>query len=260
MDNVRAGLQRPAAGLAGPQQTGVSPQNGQSPVQDARAADFGRAARAMRMVAHPDIPALMKNGLWNGVVAPSMGEAMGGGGLPTFDSWPEELNDYAKKADRIMNGAKLQPEEQAAALKALMAEAELDYRLAPGIETFKKDQEFQHNVETMQVMEMMGAGEGSELSDGDVATFMGIRSRNPKAFVDAAEMLDNDRLRRNSEAISPEFPEEGDIGELQDEGIFSDILNPGDDIDPGIYAEPNNEIDTEGLEELFSEIPLDGGA
>ena len=228
MDNVRAGLQRPAAGLAGPQQTGVSPQNGQSPVQDARAADFGRAARAMRMVAHPDIPALMKNGLWNGVVAPSMGEAMGGGGLPTFDSWPEELNDYAKKADRIMNGAKLQPPEQAAALKALMAEAELDYRLAPGIETFKKDQELQHKMETLKVVDMMEAGEDSQLSDEDVRRFIDIRNRNPKAFVDAAEMLDNQREQMRAEGIPQEILDQ--IGpDIRDGEILPDQLSPTPD-------------------------------
>ena len=173
-----------------PRGSGPAPGAEAQPDNSAAAA-LGNASRVMGLIANKNIPPRMKAELWNSVIVPNLGEMMGGG-IPAFNEWPEELDEYAKRASGILKEKSLTSEEKVQALKSLMASAEEDIGLAPGIQKFREMQEEQNDFETHQMLQiMMGGQDGSEPSDEDVAAFASIRQRNPQAAVSAAEMIDN---------------------------------------------------------------------
>ena len=178
-----------------PQGSGPAP--GAKAQQDnSAAAALGNASRVMGLIANKNIPPGMKAELWNGVIVPNLGEMMGGG-IPVFDGWPEELDEYAKRASGILKEKSLAPEEKVQALKSLMASAEEDIDLAPGIQRFKEMQELENDEDIFQMLRMMQGGQdGGEPSDEDVAAFAAIKTRNPRAAVSAADMIDNMRAGR----------------------------------------------------------------
>lgn len=242
-------------GLLNKPQQNVGPTPGaQAQPDNSAAAALGNAFKFMGLVASKHIPPRMKVELWNTHIANGLGEILDGG-IPTFDVWPTEMDDYAKKAHGILGERNFSSEEKVQALKSLVESAGEDIALAPGIQSFKEDREFQSNVEVMEVMEMMQAGEGTDISDQDIGRFMEIRNRNPKAFVDASEMLDNDRERRRSEGIPQELNDQVEP-DSDDDGIFADQLNLApDDIERG---EPPFEI-PEDFEEQLQAFDREGG-
>ncbi|KKL90553.1 hypothetical protein LCGC14_1903530 [marine sediment metagenome] len=166
--------------------------NARGQQNNSAAAALGNAFKFMGLIASKHIPAKMKLELWNTHIAEGLGEVIGGDGLPTFDQWPEELNEYAKKAHGILGEKSLTPDEKVQALKSLMASAGEDIALAPGIQRFREMRELDNDEDTFQMLRIMQGGQdGSEPSDEDVAAFASIRQRNPQAAVSAAEMIDN---------------------------------------------------------------------
>tara|TARA_R100001086_G_C11749317_1_gene234846 strand:+ start:258 stop:734 length:477 start_codon:yes stop_codon:yes gene_type:complete len=157
----------------------------------------------MGVIANKNIPPKMKVELWNSSVSPELGKILGGAVIPSFSEWPEELDDYAKRANSILKEKSLSYDEKVAALKSLLATAEEDINLAPGLQGMKESKEISDGLDTHQMMEMILSEQDS--SDEDVENFHDIRSRNPQAVVNAAKIID---AGRNSQQVFAEPGEE----------------------------------------------------
>lgn len=195
----------PFGGLAqgqSPQSPGPQPA-GNGGQDNSTAVSLGRVARAMGVIANKNIPPKMKVELWNSSVSPELGKILGGAVIPSFSEWPEELDDYAKRANSILKEKSLSYDEKVAALKSLLATAEEDINLAPGLQGMKESKEISDGLDTHQMMEMILSEQDS--SDEDVENFHNIRSRNPQAVVNAAKIIDTGR---NSQQVFAEPGEE----------------------------------------------------
>ena len=196
-------MPEPFRGLAqgqAPQSPGPQPA-GNGGQGNSAAASLGSVARVMGLIANKNIPPKMKVELWNSSVSPALGEILGGAVIPSFSEWPEELDDYAKRANSILKEKSLSSEEKVAALKSLLAMAEEDINLAPGLQGMKESKEIEDGFDIHQIMEMMLSGQdGSDPGDEDVANFHAIRSRNPQAVVNAAKIIDAGRNRQQAAA------------------------------------------------------------
>jgi hypothetical protein len=119
----------PFGGLAqgqSPQSPGPQPA-GNGGQDNSTAVSLGRVARAMGVIANKNIPPKMKVELWNSSVSPELGKILGGAVIPSFSEWPEELDDYAKRANSILKEKSLSYDEKVAALKSLLATAEENF-------------------------------------------------------------------------------------------------------------------------------------
>ncbi len=183
--------------------------------EQAAAADLGKVSKMMGLIANKNAPPLYKKEIWNATIARTLGDMMGGDGLPSFDVWPEALDDYVVRADKILNDKKFQNQDKMAAMKGLMAEAETDIALAPTIRDFKKSAAVDRDYDVLRMTELMESQEDGEVTDQEAREFAEIRERNPDAINEALEIKEG--LAAHRMAGGEEGIEAGEEGIAEEE-------------------------------------------